>query len=72
MKICNKFLAQLYELIFNKECPRFLDEALKILKTVEEFYIEKDTNYIRIYRTMKSPNNLPKHDPYRIVLSEVE
>jgi hypothetical protein len=66
--ICDEFIAQIYFIIFKKECPRISAIAKKIISKVGYWYLDKRTTYIRVFRDTKAPHILPSHVPNQLIV----
>jgi hypothetical protein len=66
--ICDEFIAQIYFIIFKKECPRLSVAAKKMILKVGDWYLDETTTYIRVFGTTRAPHFLPTRVPDRIVV----
>jgi hypothetical protein len=57
-KICENFLAPLYEFIFCSPALCMTDKALVIIRRIGDWYLMEHGTYIRIYGAMKAPHGL--------------
>jgi hypothetical protein len=70
-QLCDFFIAPLCRLIFCRECPWLSREAMKLLKSIGNWYLQEDYTYLRIYGVTAPPHLLPKYVPNRIILGEI-
>jgi hypothetical protein len=47
--IYNEFVAQVYFIIFKRECSRLLTMAKKMISKVGHWYLEETSTYIRVF-----------------------
>jgi len=69
--ICDEFIAQMYFILFKKECPRLSFAAKKSISKVGHFYLDEHDTYIRVFEATRAPHLLPSHVPYRLVVGEM-
>jgi hypothetical protein len=70
-RICEHFLAPLYEFIFCTSPPCMTDKAITVIRRIGDWYLMEHGTYIRIYGAMKPPHLLPRFVPDKLVLQEV-
>jgi len=61
-------LPPLYRLIFFKEFPKLIREAMRLIKNIGNRYLQEDYTYLIIYGVTASPHLLPKYVPNRLTL----
>jgi hypothetical protein len=69
--INDEFIAQIYFIIFNKECPRLSVEAKNMIYKVCHWYLDKRSTYIRVFGATGVPHLLPYHVPNPLVVGEI-
>jgi hypothetical protein len=62
--ICDKFIARIYFIIFNKECPRLSATTKKMITKVGHWYLDEHSTYIKVFGAIREPHLLPAHFPY--------
>jgi hypothetical protein len=70
-KICEHFLASLYEFIFLTTPPCMTDKAIAVIRRIGDWYLMEHDTYIKVYGAMKLPHLLPRFVPDKLVLQEV-
>jgi hypothetical protein len=58
-KVCEHFMAPLYEFIFFSPPPCMTDKEITVIKRIGDWFLLEHGTYIRIYGSMKSPHLLP-------------
>ena len=71
MLICDQFITRIYFLLFREECPRFSEEAKKVISKVGHWYLDERETYIRVFGATGAPHLLPIYVPVRLVLGEI-
>jgi hypothetical protein len=66
--MCDEFIALIYFILFNKECPRLSVTAKKMISKVVHWYLDECATYIRVFRVTGAPHILPDHVPDRLVI----
>jgi hypothetical protein len=61
--ICDEFIAQIYFILFKKECPRLSATTKKMISKVGHWYLDEHTTYIRVFGATRAPHLLPAHVP---------
>jgi hypothetical protein len=69
--ICDEFIAHIYFIIFNKEFPRLLAEAKKIIAKVGHWYLNESATCIRVFGATEAPHILLAHVPDQLVMGEI-
>jgi hypothetical protein len=59
--ICDEFIAQIYFILFRKECPRLLAATKKMISKVGHWYLDERDTYIRVFGATKAPHLLLAH-----------
>jgi hypothetical protein len=58
--------------IYGYPPPRIFDKIVNNLGKMEDWYIEENFSYIRVFGCLVPPHDLPKFLPDRLVYCEVE
>jgi hypothetical protein len=69
--ICDEFIAQVYFIIFKKECPRLSVAAKKMISKVGHWYLYETMTYIRVFGATDAPHLLPTRVPYQLFVGEI-
>jgi hypothetical protein len=69
--ICDEFIAQIYFILFKKECPRLSVAAKKMISKVGHWYLDEHDTYIRVFGATRAPHLLPVHVLDRLVVGEI-
>jgi len=69
--ICDEFMAPLYEILYNKPCPRITKEETDVLVHLSTRYLMDTYTHIMVYRATTPPHLLPKCVPNKLVLAEI-
>jgi hypothetical protein len=69
--ICDEFIAQIYFILFKKECPRLSAAAKKMISKVGHWYLDERDTYIRVFGATRAPHLLPVHVPDWLVVGEI-
>jgi hypothetical protein len=69
--ICDEFIAQIYFILFKKECPRVSAGAKKMISKAGHWYLDECDTYIRVFRDNRAPHLLLVHVLDQIVIGEI-
>ena len=69
-EICENFLGRIYFIIFDREAIDFSPEAIKLIATMDDWYVQESFSYIRIWGS-NTAHMLPKFVPDRLVIEEI-
>jgi hypothetical protein len=69
--IYDEFIAQIYFIPFNKECPRLSNTTKKTISKVGHWYLDERDTYIRVFGATRAPHILPTHVPDQLVVGEI-
>lgn len=69
--ICDFFWAPSFKFFHGKECPRLLEEAKVVIKSIGYQFLFEEYTYLRIYGVTDPPHILPKYVLDRLILSEI-
>jgi hypothetical protein len=69
--ICDEFIAQIYFIILNKECPRLSAVDKKMISMVCHWYLDECATYIRVFGATGAPHILPSHVSDQFVVGEI-
>jgi hypothetical protein len=67
-KICEHFLAPLYDIILNTPTLCMIEKVIIVIKRNEDCNLMDHGTYIMVYDTMKAPHILPRFVPDNLVL----
>ena len=66
--IFDEFIAQVYFIIFKKECPRLFVTTKKMISKVGHWYLGETMTYIRVFGAIDAPHLLLTHVSHRIII----
>ena len=70
-EICNWVVVSMHTAIYGYPPPRISDKIVTNLGKIEDWYIEDNFSYIRVFSCYASPHALPIFIPDRLVCREV-
>jgi hypothetical protein len=69
--ICDEFIARIYFIILNKECPRLSTVDKKMISVVCHWYLDECATYIRVFGATGAPHILPSHVSDQFFIGEI-